>query len=306
MLRVLSVHLALKSYDDFGCCLLTSGSGTGAAAEFPNSAGIGLKGVPHAEHCADVLAAYCEGSGANVLLLDGPQGWKDPSTRSEDCRICERLLNTTGKVGLPGRAQPATFLPFAQFCIDLFTALARRGGVRPDFEPFTAPTRGFLLLETFPTAAWVALGLEPLKPREKVKIDDPAQACRNLQVQVPVTFRHATASPAKATSSTPPPLASAAKRPRADASSCPPARAAAASEPRGGRRRVMGRQVARRPRHPPALRVNPATVRARAGSRPVPVTPSDLLRLPLLSPPGALSSHVHDSSGEATCHHQRS
>jgi len=191
MLRVLSVHLALKSYDDFGCCLLTSGNGTGAAAEFPNPAGIGLKGVPHAEHCADVLAAYCEGSGANVLLLDGPQGWKDPSTRSEDCRICERLLNTTGKVGLPGRAQPATFLPFAQFCIDLFTALARRGGVRPDFEPFTAPTRGFLLLETFPTAAWVALGLEPLKPREKVKIDDPAQACRNLQVQVPVTFRHA-------------------------------------------------------------------------------------------------------------------
>jgi len=191
MAHVLSVDLALKSYDDFGCCLLASETGEVAAAEFPTPAGTGLKGRPEPQRCADALAAYCEERGVSVLLLDGPQGWKDPTTRNEHARICERLLSTPGKMGLPpDGVLPGPFLSFARFSVDLFAALAERGAVRPDFEPFTVPEEGFLLLESYPAAAWKALGLMPLRSKAKAKLDDPQQACLNLQRLVPVSFRH--------------------------------------------------------------------------------------------------------------------
>ena len=63
-----------------------------AAAEFPPLAEFGLKGDPDPQRCAEALAAFCDASGVGVLLLDGPQAWKDPSTREEHSRVCEALL----------------------------------------------------------------------------------------------------------------------------------------------------------------------------------------------------------------------
>jgi hypothetical protein len=189
--HVLSIDLALKSYEDFGCCLLTSVAGDAAAAEFPSPSDVGLKGEPDAQGCAEALARFCRSRGVSVLLLDGPQGWKDPSTRNGDARVCERLLSTPGKMGLPpDGVLPGPFLTFARFSLDLFAALAQRGAVRPDLEPFSVPAQGFLLLESYPAAAWKALGLQPLPAKSKAKADDPQQACQNLQLHVPVSFRH--------------------------------------------------------------------------------------------------------------------
>jgi hypothetical protein len=191
MARAFSVDLALKSYEDFGCCLLTSEAGDAAAAEFPAPAEIGLRGRPEPTQCAAVLAEFCTSWGVSVLILDGPQAWKDPSTRDEHARVCERLLHTPGKMGLPpDGVLPGPFLPFARFSVALFKALAQQGGTRPDFEPFSPPAEGFLVIESFPNAAWAALGLAHLPAKSRAKADDPRQACLNLQRMVPVSFRH--------------------------------------------------------------------------------------------------------------------
>lgn len=191
MARVLSVDLALDDYEDFGLCVLESRSGSAAAAEFMLPSEIGLKGQPDPQRCAAALAAYCDSSGVSVLLLDGPQGWKDPTTREADSRVCEALLGTATKMQLPGVAAPPQFLPYARFSVALFAALAERGAVLPDFEPFALPPAGYLLLETYPPAAWKALGLAPQRPKDKAKLDESQQASANLQRRVPVSFRHA-------------------------------------------------------------------------------------------------------------------
>ena len=92
---------------------------------------------------------------------------------------------------LPGHTDPPAFLPFAKFSVALFAALVERGAVPPDFEPFSLPSQGYLLLETYPPAAWAALGLAPQRAKDKAKLDEPQQACANLQRRVPVTLRHA-------------------------------------------------------------------------------------------------------------------
>ncbi len=192
MARVLSVDLALRDYESFGCCLLDSETGESAAAEFPLPSDAGLHGRPDPERCAGALAEFCHRQGVNVVLLDGPQAWKDPLTKNGHARVCEHALNTPGKMGLPpDGVLPGPFLAFGRFSVDLFAALGERGAVRPDFEPFTVPTEGFLLLESYPAAAWRALGLQPPPSKSKAKLDDPQQACLNLSRLLPVRFRHA-------------------------------------------------------------------------------------------------------------------
>ncbi len=91
----------------------------------------------------------------------------------------------------PDGVLPGPFLAFARFSVALFEALAERGAVRPDFEPFTVPPEGFLLLESYPTAAWRELGLPPLRAKSKAKADDPQQGCTNIQRLLPVQSHHA-------------------------------------------------------------------------------------------------------------------
>ena len=50
----------------------------------------------------------------------------------EHARVSERQLNTAAKTGLPGMVKPITYRPFAEFCLDVYDALCRRGWRRLD------------------------------------------------------------------------------------------------------------------------------------------------------------------------------
>ena len=65
--------------------------------------------------------------GIRVMMLDGPQAWKSRSNGLDHARVSERQLNTAAKTGLPGMVKPITYRPFAEFCLDVYDALCRRG-----------------------------------------------------------------------------------------------------------------------------------------------------------------------------------
>jgi hypothetical protein len=54
---------------------------------------------------ASALYDFCRRENVSILLLDGPQGWKSPQAGIPDMRICERVLNTPGKVGEIGESE---------------------------------------------------------------------------------------------------------------------------------------------------------------------------------------------------------
>jgi hypothetical protein len=95
-----------------------------------------------------------------LIILDGPQAWKSPDNGLIFARKCEADLATQGKTGLPGHCTPSTYLRFIQFSISVFDELADRGWPRLASAE-TGPAEN-LALESFPTAAWRALGLSPL------------------------------------------------------------------------------------------------------------------------------------------------
>ena len=80
-----------------------------------------------AEILAGRLNHLCGVRGIRVLMLDGPQAWKSSSNGLEHSRVSERQLNTAAKTGLPGMVKPLTYRPFAEFCLDVYDALCRRG-----------------------------------------------------------------------------------------------------------------------------------------------------------------------------------
>jgi len=194
MARALSVDLAFRSYSNCGFCLLTPSRTKRLQIEYPSPADIGLKDPPSPKPLAEALLRYCRQVGAQVLLIDGPQGWEDPDTKVRGCRVCEKELNTPWRTGEPGRTQPPHFLPYARFTIALVDHLAACGAELPGIEPFCLPAEGPLVLETFPTAAWLSLELEPLRPKSKCKPDDVMQGCDLLQrlsgLYVPGTPTH--------------------------------------------------------------------------------------------------------------------
>lgn len=114
--------------------------------------------VPSADVLADWLAGLAERASAPLLLLDGPQAWKDPANGLVHQRLCERALATQAKTGPPGVVKPGTQRRFVELSIALFDALDARGF--PRFDP-ARPERP-AAVEVFPTASWRALGARAL------------------------------------------------------------------------------------------------------------------------------------------------
>ena len=125
--------------------------------------------------------------GIQVMMLDGPQAWKSRDNGCEHARVSERQLNTAAKTGLPGMVKPITYRPFAEFCLDVYDALCRRGWRRLETseQPGKVHARG--LVESYPYAAWKALGLKPLPSKKRARVSDLAEAYGALRQLIPFT-----------------------------------------------------------------------------------------------------------------------
>lgn len=136
---------------------------------------------------AGILNHQAAVRGIQVMMLDGPQAWKSGGNGLEHARVSERQLNTAAKTGLPGMVKPLTYRPFAEFCLDVYDGLCRRGWRRlaTREQPGRVPER--VLVESYPYAAWKALGLKPLPSKRRARVSDLAEAYGALRKVIPFT-----------------------------------------------------------------------------------------------------------------------
>jgi hypothetical protein len=120
-------------------------------------------------------------------MLDGPQAWKSSSNGLEHSRVSERQLNTAAKTGLPGMVKPLSYRPFAEFCLDMYDALCRRGWRRLETRDQPGLHAERVLVESYPYAAWRSLGLKPLPSKRRARISDLAEAFGALRALIPFT-----------------------------------------------------------------------------------------------------------------------
>lgn len=195
---VLSVDLAYRRWSDLGIVVLDWAQAPSSrhlapatrsvACQIVPSAADGLEEGPvDAEILAGRLNHLCTVRNIRVLLLDGPQAWKSPRNGLAHARVSERELNTAAKTGLPGIVKPATCRPFAEFCVDVWEALCRRGWRRLDTHERSAHPEDRVLVESSPYAAWKSLGLKPLRAKRRTRLSDLAEAYNALRGVVPFT-----------------------------------------------------------------------------------------------------------------------
>ena len=121
-----------------------------------------------AEAIADAIADFALKNNIYAVSLDGPQGWRDPTSSNGFVgRDCERLTRTPGKTGTFGISIPRTWTRWIQCSIRVFDRLlgAHRAVLvnTPEADVLTDPPPGkFYLLECFPTSTWRQAGLAPL------------------------------------------------------------------------------------------------------------------------------------------------
>jgi len=140
---------------------------------------------------AGLLNHLCGVRNIRVIMLDGPQAWKSSHNGLEHARVSERQLNTSAKTGLPGMVKPVTYRPFAEFCLDVYDALCRRGWRRLETrdQPGSPQDQNQerILVESYPHAAWKSLGIKPLPSKRRAKVSDLAAAYGALRSVIPLT-----------------------------------------------------------------------------------------------------------------------
>jgi hypothetical protein len=196
---VLSVDLAFRRWSDLGIVVLDRAlpassptiidpARTPIACEIIPSTAAGQDAGPiDANILAGRLNHLCTERGIRVMMLDGPQAWKSPTNGLAHARVSERQLNTAAKTGLPGMVKPITYRAFAEFCLDVYDALCRRGWRRMDSSDRSSAPQDRVLVESYPYAAWKSLGLAPLPSKRRAKISDLASAYSALRALVPFT-----------------------------------------------------------------------------------------------------------------------
>jgi hypothetical protein len=179
-MKILSVDLAHTTYKNLGIILLEEKLG-GFVAQGLSPEDLSLIGPTSPQELASILYETCARFSSPILLLDGPQGWKYQGNGLQHSRVCERILNTPGKTGLPGVAKPANYLPFIAFSIAVFQELVSLG-----FELWSGQSAPLLVIESFPLSAWRQLGLRPLPAKSKAKIGHLQQAADDLRKMFPL------------------------------------------------------------------------------------------------------------------------
>ncbi|MGA2537717.1 MAG: hypothetical protein ABSF53_16990 [Terracidiphilus sp.] len=214
-MAILSVDLAFRRWSDLGIVVLDRADPGRANPDLadpdqlirceiivslaPEDAIRDESGPVDANVLAGRLNHLCNVRGIRVILLDGPQAWKSRLNGLEHSRVSERQLNTSAKTGLPGMVKPVTYRPFAEFCLDVYDALCRRGWRRLDTKDHpdtkdqsdakdrqdSPPER--VLVESYPHAAWKSLGLKPLPSKRRARVSDLAEAYGALRSVIPFT-----------------------------------------------------------------------------------------------------------------------
>jgi hypothetical protein len=169
-MKFLSLDLAHRTYADIGAVLIESQENAEPAKYEIVPLEKYETGAPEPSRLVSRLLALSLEHGVKLILLDGPQGWKDPETDLLYCRRCERELNTPAKTGLPGIVKPASYTRFVEFSISVFDELHLRGWSRFDKTTWFAdqPTT----IETFPLSAWRSLNMKPLPSKARAKHND--------------------------------------------------------------------------------------------------------------------------------------
>jgi hypothetical protein len=161
--NTLAVDLASRRYRDMGFAFLEIGQ---TAPDFPKPADLGLQDPPEASALADALDQFGRARGVTSILLDGPQAWRHPASPIEYMRLCERVLNTPGKTGIPGTTRPGTYLNYVTFSIDVFAHLRSAGWNLLTHD--WADQRGRRwAVEVYPSVAWSLLGMDRLPSKSR-------------------------------------------------------------------------------------------------------------------------------------------
>ena len=182
MARILSIDLAYKSYGDFGFCMIEESGGKVAGIQYLSYEAIGLEGAPLAGIFAQNVLHFCLDHGVSILMLDGPQGWKDPDNGLQHQRVCEKQLNTQSKTGTVGKVKPANFTSFVYFAIDVFGVLYNTDRVSLVTQPKIAiPDKRILLIETYPYSAWRSLNILPLLGKKNCSLEQIAHNVQELR-----------------------------------------------------------------------------------------------------------------------------
>jgi hypothetical protein len=195
---VLSVDLAFRRWSDLGIVVLDrpgpplplEATQAPIACEILPSSVTGSEpgsGPVDANILAGLLNHLAGVRGIRVMVLDGPQAWKSRTNGFDHARVSERELNTAAKTGLPGMVKPVTYRPFAEFCLDVFDALCRRGWRRLESRDQPCSPNECILVESYPFAAWKSLGLKPLPSKRRAKVSDLAEAYHALRSVIPFT-----------------------------------------------------------------------------------------------------------------------
>ena len=189
--NVLSIDLASTRYRDFGISMLREGS---HQVEILQPADLNLSGKPELANLVENVAAFCLQEHIQVLLLDGPQGWKAPRTGIEHMRLCERVFNTPGKTGRVGHVKPANYLRYIALSISLFHSLRVDHGwslLRDTWFKF--PERRWVV-ESYPSKAWETLGLRRLPSKARATKAQVQSWARQLEqvtgLQLPEQLSH--------------------------------------------------------------------------------------------------------------------
>lgn len=201
-MAVLSVDLAFRRWSDLGIVLLDHVRPQLSPLNQPAQLAIDCQIIPSGAFkldsdlaCgpvdANILAGHlnhlCAVRGIRVIMLDGPQAWKSRSNGLVHSRVSERQLNTVAKTGLPGMVKPITYRLFAEFCLDVYEALCRRGWRRLETRDQPGSPQDRVLVESYPFAAWKSLGIKPLPSKRRARVSDLAEAFGALRSLIPIT-----------------------------------------------------------------------------------------------------------------------
>ncbi|MBE0516928.1 MAG: DUF429 domain-containing protein [Methanophagales archaeon] len=186
---IVAVDLAYKGYNDLGIAIL-SVAGNNIDVEVVKPQHIDLTGPPSASDLAIRLKQLCNERESRVLILDGPQAWKAAGNGLEHCRLCERLLNTPAKTGLPYYVKPRSYEPFVRFSIEVFSELQKRDIRLLQGENDYPADKEVLALESFPLAAWKTLKINPLPAKSRSNAHDITDRLRILKCLYPPHIPH--------------------------------------------------------------------------------------------------------------------